>query len=137
MSDRGLMPLPRPSIETRAFWDAVQSRRLLMPQCTACGTFRFPPSVACHRCESEDVAWTEVSGRGKVFSFVVYRRAYRSAFADRLPYVLAVIELDEGPRIPSNVVDVPVDDVVCDMPVEVRFDEVRDGYLIPKFTRRL
>jgi uncharacterized OB-fold protein len=77
-----------------------------------------------------------VSGRGKVFSFVVYRRAYRSAFKDRLPYVLAIVELEEGPRIPSNVVGVPVDDVVCEMPVAVVFEDVRDGFLIPKFTPR-
>jgi uncharacterized protein len=136
MNDRGLLPIPVPSIETQAFWDAAQERRLVMPKCSNCGAYRFPPSVACHVCESEDVAWVDVSGRGKVFSFVVYRRAYRSAFKDRLPYVLAIIELEEGPRIPSNVVGVPVDDIVCEMPVTVVFEEVRDGFLIPKFTPR-
>jgi uncharacterized OB-fold protein len=136
MNDRGLLPVPRPSIETQAFWDAVQTRRLVMPRCLDCGAYRFPPSVACRVCDSERVAWTDVSGRGTVFSFVVYRRAYRSAFKDKLPYVLAVIQLEEGPRIPSNVVGVPVDEVTCEMPVQVVFEEVRDGFLIPKFTRR-
>jgi uncharacterized OB-fold protein len=136
MNDRGLMPIPRPSIETQIFWDAVQERRLIMPKCLKCGTYRFPPSVACHVCESDEMAWVDVSGRGKVFSFVVYRRAYRSALKDKVPYVLAVIELEEGPRIPSNVVGLPVEDVECEMPVSVVYEEVRDGFLIPKFTRR-
>ncbi len=136
MNDRGLLPLPRASIETQAFWDAAQERRLVMPKCSNCGAFRFPPSVACRVCDSPGVAWVDVSGRGTVFSFVVYQRAYRSAFKDRLPYVLAVIELEEGPRIPSNVVGMPAGDVACDMPVAVTFEEVRDGFLIPKFARR-
>jgi uncharacterized OB-fold protein len=128
-----LMPLPVPSVETEPFWAAVQERRLIMPQCEACKTVTFPPSVACPRCSGSAFAWTEMSGRGKVYSFVVYHRVYHPAFKDKVPYVLAVIELDEGPRIVSNVVEIPVDQVRCEMPVEVVYEEVRDGYLIPKF----
>jgi uncharacterized OB-fold protein len=66
----------------------------------------------------------------------VYHRVYHPAYADKVPYVVAVIDLAEGPRIISNVVDVPIDEVTCDMPVQVVYAEQRDGYLIPKFTRR-
>jgi uncharacterized OB-fold protein len=66
----------------------------------------------------------------------VYHRVYHPAFKDKVPYVLAVIELDEGPRIVSNVVGIPADEVRCEMPVKVVYEEVRDGYLIPKFRPR-
>lgn len=130
------MPLPVPSIETKPFWEAVQQRRLVMPKCDACGTVTFPPTVACPQCDGAAFTWTEMSGRGTVFSFVVYYRVYHPAFADKVPYVVAVIALEEGPRIVSNVVGIPVDDVECEMPVSVVYEEVRDGYLIPKFAPR-
>jgi hypothetical protein len=129
-------PLPEPSIETEPFWAAVQERRLVMPKCAACGTVTFPPTVACPKCAGRDFAWTAMSGRGKVYSFTVYHRVYHPSFKDKVPYVVAVIELDEGPRIISNVVGVPVEDVVCEMPVAVRYEAVADGYLVPKFGPR-
>jgi uncharacterized protein len=131
----GLIPLPQPSIETEPFWTAIQARRFVMPKCDACGTVSFPPTVACGNCAKTNFTWTEMSGRGKVYSFVVYHRVYHPAFKDKVPYVVAVVDLDEGPRIISNIVGMPIDDVVCDMQVTVVYDDARDGYLIPKFTR--
>jgi uncharacterized OB-fold protein len=131
-----LAPLPEPSIETQPFWDAVQQRKLLMPKCASCGTVTFPPTVACPECSGKEFRWTEISGRGTVYSFTVYHRLYHPAFKEKLPYVVAVIALDEGPRIISNVVGIPPDDVRCELPVQVTFEEVRDGYLIPKFVPR-
>jgi uncharacterized protein len=129
-------PLPEPSIETEPFWAAVQERRLVMPRCEACGKVTFPPTVACPHCAGRAFAWTEMSGRGKVYSFTVYHRVYHPGFKDKVPYVVAVIELDEGPRIISNVVGVAVDAVTCEMPVAVRYEAVGDGYLIPRFGPR-
>ena len=133
MSERDASPLPQPSIETAPFWTAVQERKLMMPKCDACGTVAFPPTVACGTCERPNFTWTEMSGRGKIYSFVVYHRVYHPAFAGRVPYVVAVVELDEGPRIISNIENVPIPEVVCEMPVRVAYDEARDGYLIPRF----
>ena len=130
------VPLPEASIETEPFWAAVQERRLIMPTCNACAAVTFPPTVACPQCSSRDFTWTEMSGRGKVYSFTVYHRVYHPAFKDKVPYVVAVVELDEGPRIISNVVGIAVGDVTCEMPVAVMYEEARDGYLIPKFTPR-
>lgn len=135
-TERVLAPLPTPSVETEPFWAAVQERRLLMPVCDACGAVTFPPTVACLKCGGTAFTWTEMSGRGKVFSFVVYHRVYHPAFKDKVPYVLAIVELEEGPRIASNIVGIPPADVTCEMPVTVVYEEVRDGYLIPKFTPR-
>jgi uncharacterized OB-fold protein len=136
MSAGALLPLPEPSLETQPFWAAVQERKLQMPRCDACGVVSFPPTVACKACGAQTFTWTELSGAGTVYSFVVYHRVYHPAYADKVPYVVAVIDLAEGPRIISNVVDVPIDEVACDMPVRVLYAEQRDGYLIPKFTRR-
>lgn len=131
-----LAPLPEPSIETQPFWDAVQQRKLLMPTCVSCGTVTFPPTVACPHCAGKDFSWTELSGHGTVYSFTVYHRLYHPAFKEKLPYVVAVIALEEGPRIISNVVGIPVDEVRCELPVTVTYEEVRDGYVIPKFVPR-
>jgi uncharacterized OB-fold protein len=131
----GLMPLPQPSIETEAFWKAIQEHKFVMPKCDACGTVSFPPTVACGNCGKTDFTWTAMSGRGTIYSFVVYHRVYHPAFKDKVPYVVAVVDLDEGPRIISNIVGMPIAEVTCDMPVTIVYDEVRDGYLIPKFTR--
>jgi uncharacterized OB-fold protein len=130
-----LPPLPTPSIETEAFWAAVQERRLTVPKCDACGALTFPPTVACPSCGSDTFTWTPVSGRGTVYSFTVYHRVYHPAFKDKVPYVVGVVALEEGPRIISNIVGIPASNVTCDMPVKVVFEEVRDGYLIPKFEK--
>jgi hypothetical protein len=80
-----------------------------------------------------DFAWTAVSGVGKVFSFVTYHRVYHPAFAQEVPYVVALVELAEGPRLLTNIVGVPPEAVTCDMPVKVVFDDVEDGVAVPKF----
>jgi uncharacterized OB-fold protein len=130
------LPIPRPSKETEPFWNAAKEHRLVMPRCEGCARYAFPPTVACAACGSEQFAWVDVSGYGKVFSFVVFHRVYHPAFRGKVPYVVAVIELAEGPRIISNVVGMPVEDVVCEMPVRVVFDDVREGMVIPQFAPR-
>lgn len=127
-------PLPHPSPATQPFWDAAKEDRLIMPRCAACGAYQFPPTTACNACGAERMEWVDVSGRGSVFSFVVFHRVYHPAFADKVPYVVAVIALDEGPRIISGVVGIPPSEVACDMPVRVVFEDVRDGVKLPKFT---
>ena len=82
---------------------------------------------------SADVEFKQASGRGKVFSFVMYDRVYHPSFAEEVPYVVALVELDEGPRMISNIVGIPPQDVRCDMPVTVVFDDVAEGVTVPKF----
>jgi uncharacterized OB-fold protein len=128
------MPVPSPA--TAPFWAAARDSRLLMPRCRGCGRFSFPAPLACPHCDGVEMEWTEVSGRGTVFSFVVYHRVYHPAFADKVPYVVAVIALEEGPRLISNVVGIAPGEVRCDMPVSVVFEEISDGVRIPKFAPR-
>lgn len=127
-------PIPRPAPESVPFWEAAKNHRLELPRCNACGKFWFPPSRSCPHCLAADFAWTPVSGRGTVFSFVVYHRVYHPAYEGEVPYVVALIALEEGPRMLSNIVGVAPDKVRVDMPVKVVFDDVADGVSVPKFT---
>ena len=126
-------PVPRPAPESVHYWQAAREHRLELPRCNACGQFWFPPSQSCPHCLAADFAWAAVSGVGKVFSFVTFHRVYHPAFARDVPYVVALVELAEGPRLLSNIVGVPPDAVACDMPVKVVFDDVAEDVSIPKF----
>jgi uncharacterized protein len=127
-------PIPVPSIESKPYWEGLKEHRLLMQRCDGCGEFWFPPSLLCPHCTSERFTWSELSGNGKVFSYVVYHRVYHPGFATEVPYTVAVIELDEGPRMLSNVVGIPPERVVCDMRVKIVYDDITENTTIPKFT---
>jgi uncharacterized OB-fold protein len=129
-------PIPEPTAETEPFWAAARNKRLVVPRCPSCRSTWFPPTAMCPSCGTADCEWVEASGDGTVFSFVVVHRVYHPGFAGEVPYVVAVIELDEGPRLISNVVGIPPDQVRCDMPVRVTFDEQRGGMIIPQFHPR-
>lgn len=124
MSSRGdtQRPLPRPTPLTQPFWDATRDGRLMIQRCTTCATFVWTPQMACRECLTETLEWTEVSGRGKVYTYVVLHQAAIAAFT--APYTIAVIELEEGPRIFTDLVEVAPADVAIDMPVEVAFEQV-------------
>ena len=126
-------PSPRPSAESLAFWEAAKRKQLLLQKCRACGRFWFPPSARCHHCLSPDHEWCEVSGEGRIYSFVTYHRLYHPAFEKDLPYVVAIVELAEGPRLLTNIVGTPWHDVRCDLPVRVVFEDDPSGFAIPKF----
>ena len=127
-------PLPHPSPETLPFWQAAKSHRLLLPLCNVCGRFWFPPTQRCAHCLASDFVWRDSKGAGRVYSFVVYHRVYHPGFENEVPYVVAVVELDEGPRLITNIVGVSPDKVLCDMRVKVVFDDSETGVPIPKFT---
>jgi uncharacterized OB-fold protein len=127
-------PIPRPAPESLPYWQAAQEHILKVPKCDDCAHYWFPPSLSCPECLSTKVTWTEVSGRGKIFSFVVYDRVYRPAFEADVPYIVGLIELDEGPRILSNVIGITPEDVRCEMAVNVVFDDITDEVSLPKFT---
>ena len=127
-------PLPLPAHESGPFWEGSKKHRLMIQKCAACETHRFPPSVTCAKCGETNSSWVESSGRGKVFSFVTFYRLYHKGWEGGLPYVVAVIELEEGARILSNVIDIPVEKVVCDMPVKVVFEDVTENITLPKFS---
>ena len=126
-------PLPRINEDTRPFWEGCKAHELRFQKCQDCGLVRWPPSVVCPHCLSGDTVWINASGRGTVYTFAVFRRAFHEAFQANIPYVTASIQLEEGPRILSNVVGCPPAQVACDMPVEVTWEDITEVFSLPKF----
>jgi len=125
--------LPQPTADTRGFWEGCKERKLLFQQCEACGHVRWPPSILCPVCHSFETRWIEASGKGRIHTFVVYRVAFHPAWKGKVPYITAVVELEEGVRLPTNIVDVPPEGLSCDMPVEVVWEETGEGFFVPRF----
>jgi len=126
-------PIPVPSAEAQPYWDGLRDRKLLMPRCDACGKYWFPPSLLCPHCNATKWTWASTSGHGRIFSYVVYHRVYHPGFADEVPYAVAVLELDEGPRMISNVIGIAPDKLACDMRVEVVYQPITETITLPKF----
>jgi len=97
-------PLPKIDALTRPYWNYARAHVLSVQQCKACGHRQFPPGPVCSHCLSEELAWTPVSGLATLVSWAEFHRAYWPAFAEDLPYNVAVVALDEGPHIVSNLV---------------------------------
>lgn len=124
---------PQATPETQPFWDSCARGRLTLQRCAACARHYFPPQPTCPRCLGTDVAWDEVSGRGHLHSWVVVH-VPPPDWPDETPYVLALVELAEGPRLYANIVDVvgDPDDLVIDSDVEVCF-RARGAATLPMF----
>jgi uncharacterized OB-fold protein len=133
MTKKYLKPLPHPAPESEPFWAAAKEHKLKIQKCNGCGNYWFPPSEHCPECLSADNTWVEASGKGRVFSFVTYQRLYNKGWEGEIPYVVALIELDEGPRLLSNLTGIAPEDVACDMAVKVVFDDVTPDVTLPKF----
>ena len=124
--------------ETRGYWEATLNEELRVQTCNACGHKQMPWGPCCTKCLSQDLGSEVASGRGHVFSFTIVRQAIHPTFSAQVPYVIADIELDEGPIMTSNVTDAPVEEVFIGMPVGVWFDnEMEDAFhtklRLPKF----
>ena len=104
-----------------------------MPRCRTCDQVFFYPREDCPRCLSNDLEWVTVSGRGRLHSFTVVRQPANPAFIGDVPYIYATVQLDEGPRMISNVVECDIDDVAVDMPLVAVFDEVTPEWTLVKF----
>ena len=126
-------PVPRPTLETAPFWEATAEHRLVLPCCDACGFVIWYPRMFCPECGSMAVHWTEASGAGTVYSFTVTRKG-QGAYRDAGPYVMAYVELAEGPRIMTNIVGVDPAAVHIGQGVRVVFDDTGEGPALPRFT---
>ncbi len=126
------LPLPVPTPTTQPFWEGTKQLKILLPK-TARGQVFFYPRVLAPGTLEEPVEWVEASGRGTVYSFTVDRRGTAPAFRAKVPYVIAIIELEEGPRMTSNIVDCPIEDVKIGMPVQAVFDDVNEEITLVKF----
>lgn len=126
-------PIPQPSAETRPYWEACKRHELQLPYCPSCAQFFFYPRFFCPRCFGSDVEWRQVSGKATLYTYAIQYRPQAPGFEP--PYVTAVVELEEGPRLMTNLVDIEPDpeQIRVGMPVEVVFEDVTDEITMPKF----
>jgi uncharacterized OB-fold protein len=125
-------PLPRVNDTSRPYWDGVQAGKLLLQRCRACGSFVHYPRAWCPACWKTDLEWVESRGKGRIVTFTVVHQALES-YAGDVPYVLAVVRLDEGQQIMTNIVEVDPSQVRVELAVEVVFEERAGGFRVPQF----
>lgn len=126
-------PLPEIDNWNRFFWEACAEERLVAQRCTVTGQFWLPPSPVSPFSRKAKWDWVELSGSGKIWSFINMHQIYFKSFADDVPYNVCQIKLDEGPVLLSNVVGCAKEDVKIDSAVRVEFLRVSDSISIPKF----
>lgn len=126
-------PLPQPTPWSKPFWDGCKRRELLIQKCKDCQNPNFYPKLFCPNCLSLNLEWVKASGRGKVYSYTVVYSYQPTEFSEDVPYIVAVIDLQEGVRMMSNIVGCPPEAVKCDIEVEVVFDDVTEEITLPKF----
>jgi uncharacterized OB-fold protein len=126
------LPLPVPDEDSAPFWEYCRSGELRAQRCTSCGHLRYPPRPTCPQCGSTDVEWQKLSGRGKVFTYAISHQAIHPALEGRVPFTTLVVELDEGIRMTSNLIEgSPA--IEIGTPVEVVFEKETDEITLPRF----
>ncbi|HYK68636.1 MAG TPA: Zn-ribbon domain-containing OB-fold protein [Streptosporangiaceae bacterium] len=128
------LPAPAPAVnpETREFWDATAQDRLLLRRCRDCGAVIWYPRAICPECASLNTEWFPAAGRGRIYSYTVNHRG-EGAYTGLPPFVLAYVELDEGPRLMTNIVGADNAELAVGLPVEVVFHDTGDGAALPRF----
>ena len=128
-------PRPLPDIRNagRRYWLAAAEGVLVLPKCNRCQHIFWYPRAHCPSCGSDALEWVRSSGRGTVYTFTVVRLSNDPFFKTRVPYVVGMVELQEGPKLMSNIVECAIEDVHIGMPVSVLFEGVGEGIAIPLF----
>lgn len=129
-------PLPTPDPGTAPYWEGTRSHKLRLPRCEDCGQVHFYPRTACPYCGSGARAWIEACGRGIVYSFTVVHRPPSPAFKALVPYVVAIVALEEGPHLMTNIAGCAPEDVRIGMPVEVAWEDFDPVATLPYFLPR-
>ena len=129
------LPAPVANADSLPYWNAAREGRLLIRKCKACGELHFMPRYLCPVCWSDQLEWVEAKGTGSVHSFTVIRRAPSPVFAPHAPYVVALIDLDEGPRMIANVIGNDALAARIGDRVKVTFEDRGDGAMLPQFNR--
>ena len=135
MADSYQGPLPVKQPESDFYWEKAQAHELWLRRCIDCAKAYFYPRDICPGCGGRNVEWTQASGKGTLHTFAIVHRAPVPAFRDRVPFVVALVDLEEGPRIPTNLtgVDPAPDNITVGMHVEVAFEDVTEGITLPMF----
>lgn len=132
MADKSRIPLPVPTPETQHFWDGTRDGELRLQRCDACAEVYFPPRPFCPACSCRDVSVLKASGKATLYSYVINHRPHPGLDA---PYSIAVVTLDEGPRMMTNIVGTPQtpEALSLDMALEVTFEKMNDDITLPYF----
>lgn len=126
--------LPTIEAETRPFWDALRAGKLLIGRCEACTRVHYYPRPMCPHCWSEDVTWVPASGRGALYTWSTVFVNDLPPFSDRLPYIAAQVDLDEGVRVTTIMTGAAPTALAIGMPVELGFEQIADDVTIPVFS---
>jgi len=126
-------PLPVVTDENRSFWEGCREGKLLLQYCEQCQQYQFYPRLYCMHCSSPRIQWVEVSGRGRIYSYTIIHRNKSPEFMHDTPYNVAIVQLDEGPRMMANIVQSDASQLRVDLPVTVVFDPVTDEISVPRF----
>jgi len=125
--------LPNITEDNEPYWASVKARDLKLPFCMRCEAAFYPPQSRCPRCLGDRLEWRHASGRGRLYSWVVVHQVYDKSFADRVPYVVAAVQLEEGPRLITNVVNCPTEGITADMPVRAVYRDLTDEVALVEF----
>ena len=126
-------PMPGINEDSAPYWEGTRAGELRGQRCVDCGHLRFPPAIVCPKCLSEDARWHRLSGRGTIYTFIIVHRPQHPAFFADAPYNVAIVELEEGLRMHTNIVECSNDELRVGMPVEVVFERINDEVTLPKF----
>ena len=129
-----MRPAPLLTDDNEGYWLAAAAGRLAIQQCRSCGRFRHPPRPMCPHCHSVESQWTEVAGTGTVYSYALLHHPQHPAFS--YPVAAVLVDLDEGVRVLSNLVDIDPAEIRIDLPVEVTFEPTTDEFAVPVFRPR-
>jgi uncharacterized OB-fold protein len=123
--------------EELPYWEALRQRTLKLQRCKVCEKAWFPIGPACPHCLSSDFEWARMSGRGVLHNYVVYHKAWTPWFEQRVPYAVVQVELDEGPRLTTNLLDCPIGDIRIGMRVQAEYEDVTDDITLLQFRREV
>ena len=126
-------PLPEETPLTASFWQAARERRLVIQRCTACARLRWPPEPACYECGSLDHEWAQMSGRATLYTWTVAHPPLLPYFQPRSPWPIAVVQLDEGPRLVTNITGINPEHYEIGMPLEATFEDIGDHVTLVVF----
>ena len=126
-------PLPALEPHTEGYWRAARERRFVLQQCNSCGKVQFPPERTCCHCGAAEVTWVEASGRAELYTWTVCHPPLLPYFAARAPWAVAAVELEEGPRMTTELVGLPLDQYKIGMPLIVDFEDIDDEHTLVVF----
>ncbi len=127
-------PLPEPTQDSQPYWDGLKRHKLLFQRCVSCGTIRHYPRPMCATCHSMELEWIESRGHGHVHSWAVTHHAFHPSVKDRLPYVMAMVDMEEGVRVNAPLRGCAPEDVSVGLGVSIAFEDVTPDVTFPAFT---